>query len=109
MPSDHLAVSLKCHPAHPGVVSEIAREVELEMVEDPFAKLMLASDMSEPMAQRAAQWSLQGVAKGRWMSANTVRVEAAVEEYLHDEESEPAAIFLDTAAAFPSVEWAYMR
>lgn len=38
-----------------------------------------------------------------------VQVAAAIEEYSRDEESEPAAIFLDIAAAFPSVEWAYMQ
>lgn len=47
--------------------------------------------------------------KGRNVSANVAQVGAAVKEYLNDEDSEPAAIFLDIAAAFPSVGWAYMR
>lgn len=43
------------------------------------------------------------------MSANVVQVEAVVEEYLNNEDAEPAAIFLDMAAVFPSAGWSCMR
>lgn len=32
-----------------------------------------------------------------------------MEEYLNHEDAEPAAAFLDIAAAFPSVEWPYVH
>lgn len=65
--------------------------------------------MLEPMVQRVVHWSQRGLVKGRQMAANVVHVEAVVDEYLNDEDAEPAVVFLDIAAAFPSAEWAYMQ
>lgn len=76
MPSDHVAVSMRWllvrrarrrvvpqwvagHPACAGFGAEVAREVELEMVDDPFEHLVLAGDVLQhasrrPMALAAA-------------------------------------------------------
>lgn len=66
------------------------------------------TSMLEPMAPRMVDWSQHGFVQGRQMVANVVHVEAALEESRHDEDAEPVAVLLDIAAAFPSVEWAYM-
>lgn len=71
--------------------------------------MKFVNGMLEPMAQRVVHWSQRGFVKGRQITANVVHVEAAVEGYLHDEDAEPAAVFLDIAAAFPAVEWSYMH
>lgn len=40
------------HPDYPGMVEDIAREVGLEMVEDPFEQLALAGEVLQVAAKR---------------------------------------------------------
>lgn len=68
-----------------------------------------ANAMLEPIAQRAVQQWQRGFIEEHRMSASVAQVGAGVEEYFKDDDSEPAALCLDIAAAFPSIEWACVR
>lgn len=62
MPSDHIALSMRWapvrrvrkqsvpqwvadHPAYAEIMADIAREVELDMIDDPFVQLVVAADV----------------------------------------------------------------
>lgn len=53
--------------------------------------------------------SQRGFVRGRDLLTNVAKLDGAVTEFLHDDESEPAAVLPDVAAVLPeSAEWEYI-
>lgn len=104
--NDGLVVFIPTAPVQPRDATHFALPSQLHPL---TLSNTCVNNLLEPMAQRVLHWSQRGVVEGRQMPANVAQVEAAVEEYLDDERAEPAAIVLDIAVAFLSVEWAFMR
>lgn len=63
----------------------------------------------EEVAKTAVHEAQRGFVRSRQMAATLVGADAAIEEFLHNPQADPALILLDIAAAFPSIDWDWVQ
>lgn len=63
----------------------------------------------ESMARSLVHEAQRGFVRGRQMSSNLVGADCAIEEFLFDSGADLGLILLDIAAAFPSIDWGWVR